>query len=224
MPDRRVHSLQQVFLRPGSVADPLRYRLRPLFEGGVHAALLVAVEQQGEVISHAQIGMTRGRTGQMDFDRSVDWGPEPPPEATDREVLRSNLQPGHTAPIEMRVMEEVQLNTAPALDLWFRSGGSPDDDPGDDPVLHAAMLGYVSDRGVLSTASKMLGEPPNMQSSTVNHNLWIHRPIDMRDWHLHRVTVQSMADGRALLDGAIHRPDGTLVASTRQEGAIRLRQ
>lgn len=219
MPDRRVHSLQQVFLRAGNVNDPLYYRVTPLFEGGVHASSIVAVEQTGEIISHGQVGFTRGRDGQADWDEPETEGLTPPPDAADRERLRSNLEPGQTAPIEMRVMEEVQHDPSPNLDLWFRSGG----DPGDDLLMHAALLGYVSDRGVLSTAAKMLGEPENMRSSTLNHNLWIHRPIDLRPWHLHRVAVRSLSDGRALLDGSIHGPDGHLIASTRQEGLLRLR-
>lgn len=218
-PERRIHSLQQMFLRAGNVIDPLMYRVTPLFEGGVHAASVVAVEQAGEIISHAQVGFTRGRDGQPDIDEVATDGLIPPDGAADREVLRSNLQPGQSAPIEMRVVESQQRDTTPALDIWCRAGG----DPGDDPLKHLGLLGYASDRGMLSTAGKMLGDPPNLQASTVNHSIWVHRPVDLRAWHVHRVLVRTMTDGRALLDGSMHGPDGSLVATTRQEGAVRLR-
>ena len=181
-PDRRVHAVQQVFLRAGNVVDPLHYQVASLFEGHVHATVLVAVEQAGEIISHAQVGFTRGRSGQADIDEPVAWGGEPPADAVDRERFRRATRDDHTPPIEMQVRETQQRDRSPDLDIWLRTGG----DPGDDALRHLALLGYASDRGMLSVAGKVLGEPDGLVMSTVNHNLWFHRPIDLRAWHLHR--------------------------------------
>ena len=219
-PERRIHAVQQVFLRAGNVVDPLTYRVTPQFEGRVHAMSTVSVEQAGEIISHAQVGFTRGRDGQPEFDQPIDHrAVEPPDGLADREALRGNLREGQSSPIEMRVARDQQLARTPELDLWLRAGG----DPGDDPLMHLGLLGFASDRGMLSSAAKLIGEPEGMQSSTINHSVWLHHPIDLRSWHLHRVRVRSLSDGRGLLDGAIHGPDGRLVASTRQEGVVRVR-
>ena len=164
-PERRIHSLQQVFLRAGNVVDPLYYRVDPLFEGGVHATSLVSVEQSGEVISHAHVGFTRGRDAQPGFDEPVESA-GPPDDAVDRDRLRGNLAEGQTSPIEMRVRPAQQNDAGPDLDTWIRTNG----DAGDDPLMHLALLGYASDRGMLSAANKMLHGEDDVVSATI---VWI---------------------------------------------------
>lgn len=218
-PDRRIHSIQQVFLRAGNVVDPLYYRVDPLFEGGVHATSLVSVEQSGEVISHAHVGFTRGRDDQPDFDEPVAAGSDPADDAVDRDRLRGNLADGQTSPIEMRVRPAQQNDRGPELDTWFRANG----DAGNDSSTHLALLGYASDRGMLSAANKMLHGEDDVVSATINHSIWVHRPFSLADWHLHRVRVASLSDGRGLIDGAIYGVGGRRVVSTRQEGVVRVR-
>lgn len=215
-PDRRIHSMQQAFLRAGNVVDPLYYRVTPLFEGRTHAMSIVAVEQSGEVISHAQIGYTSGRAGQPAWVPDVLPANEPPEGVVDRENMRGNAD--HDPPITMRVIEAQQQAQSPDLDIWFRASGNP----GDDPVAQRGLLGYSSDRGMLSTATKLVGAPENRTTATVNHSIWFHAPIDLASWHLHRVTVRQLGDGLVLLDGQMIGPGGTIVASTRQEGSIRV--
>ena len=215
-PDRRIHSMQQAFLRAGNVVDPLYYRVTPLFEGRTHAMSIVAVEQSGEVISHAQIGYTSGREGQPTWTPDSLPSNEPPEGVADRENMRGNVD--HDPPIAMRVVKKQQLAASPDLDIWFKAAG----DPGDDPVAQRGLLGYSSDRGMLSTATKLVGAPENRTTATVNHSIWFHAPIDLTSWHLHRVTVRQLGDGLGLLDGQMIGPGGTIVASTRQEGSIRV--
>ena len=63
LPDMRVHSLQQVFLRGGKPTGEIDYRCEVLFEGRTYASARVEVVQNGDVISHAQVGFTNGVDG-----------------------------------------------------------------------------------------------------------------------------------------------------------------
>jgi len=96
----------------------------------------------------------------------------------------------------------------------------------DDPMLHQALLAYASDHGLLLTATLPHGLRllrGDVQLASIDHAMWFHRPFRIDDWLLY-VTDSTTAQGaRALCRGAIYARDGTLVASTMQEGLIRRR-
>ena len=52
-----VHSVQQVFLRPGKPGVDLTYRVTPTFQGRTFASVNVQVSQDEQVISQAIIGL-----------------------------------------------------------------------------------------------------------------------------------------------------------------------
>jgi acyl-CoA thioesterase-2 len=52
--------------------------------------------------------------------------------------------------------------------------------------------------------------------------MWFHRPVRIKDWHLHVIDTPNAIDSRGLVRGSIYSRDGRLVASTAQEGLIRV--
>jgi acyl-CoA thioesterase-2 len=58
-------------------------------------------------------------------------------------------------------------------------------------------------------------------SSSLDHALWLHRPSDMRQWHLYDEHSPSADDARGLGLGTIWRHDGALIATVAQEGLMR---
>jgi acyl-CoA thioesterase-2 len=54
--------------------------------------------------------------------------------------------------------------------------------------------------------------------------MWFHRPLRVDDWLLYVMDSPSAQGARGLARGSIFTRDGTLVASTTQEGLIRLRK
>ena len=93
----------------------------------------------------------------------------------------------------------------------------------DAPLLHAAVLVYASDRGLLSTA----GRPHGLMwgvglGASLDHAVWLHHPVRFDDWMLYVTTSPVAFAGRGLVHGAIFRRDGTRVASVVQEGLIRV--
>ena len=107
----------------------------------------------------------------------------------------------------------------PQQPFWFRSRQSIEDDA----VLRACALTFVSDLGMLSTA-----RPPGHQNpgpggaASLDHALWLHRPLDPNEWHCYDATAVGHADARGQAFGAIHDLRGRLVASVAEESLWRI--
>jgi acyl-CoA thioesterase-2 len=92
--------------------------------------------------------------------------------------------------------------------------------------LHTALLAYASDWSLLTTALLPHGVTwltPGMQVASIDHVMWFHRPVRMDEWVLHVIDSPSAQGARGLVRGRIFTRDGRLVASTAQEGLMRLR-
>ncbi|HEY2330380.1 MAG TPA: acyl-CoA thioesterase domain-containing protein [Acidimicrobiales bacterium] len=93
---------------------------------------------------------------------------------------------------------------------------------GDDQMLHAAALAFVSDYLVIYTPFPTgSGRGEGMISRTLEHSLWFHRPIDANRWLLIDADALSVVDGHYVSRGTVHDEDGLLVASFVQEGFVR---
>ncbi|MET0629135.1 MAG: acyl-CoA thioesterase domain-containing protein [Acidimicrobiia bacterium] len=91
-----------------------------------------------------------------------------------------------------------------------------------DPALHAAALAFMSDYRVIhSPFEPGSGDGDGLQSFTLEHTLWFHRPFDANDWMLFECLPLSEASGRYVSRGTVHDEQGALLASLVQEGFIR---
>ena len=92
-------------------------------------------------------------------------------------------------------------------------------------MLHRSLLAYASDFHLIGTATLPHGISylhPNVQMASLDHALWFHRPFRADQWLLYSCDSPSAQGARGLARGSIYRQDGVLVASTAQEGLIRL--
>jgi acyl-CoA thioesterase-2 len=93
---------------------------------------------------------------------------------------------------------------------------------GDDPVLHACALTYVSDMAVVFSARAPADRTGfGGGGASLDHSVWFHRPFDIRQWLLFSVDAVSNFGARGLARGTFHTEAGTLVASIAQEGLLR---
>ena len=95
-----------------------------------------------------------------------------------------------------------------------------------DNLLHAALLTYQSDDALLSTSRlphRGLFKRSEMQSASLDHAMWFHRPFRFDEWLLYVMESPTTNGGRGLVRGQIYNQAGDLVASTMQEGVIRQR-
>lgn len=95
---------------------------------------------------------------------------------------------------------------------WFRLPR----DLGDDPHLHAALLGYATDwTGIGGRPLHLDGDTTGMIS--LDHAAWFHRPARADEWLLQDVQSLVNAGGRGTLRGIIRNLRGNVVASMAQE-------
>jgi acyl-CoA thioesterase-2 len=57
----------------------------------------------------------------------------------------------------------------------------------------------------------------------VTHAVHFHRPVTFTDWNLYKMTSPSAAGGLGYTTGSFFGADGSLVASTVQEGLAKMR-
>lgn len=215
IPDRQVHSVQQVFLRPGQASIPLRYCVHELFSGRTFASVRVEVWQEDDLISHAQIGLTAESDGESHADPIGDVIPRA--EMVNRARHRGNTR-WEDEPIEILVSAEQVASSEATLGAWLRASGSVPDEQ----LVHRALLAYASDRMMLGVSWKPHLATGERKSATLNHNLWFHRDVDFGQWIHHHQHSPTAGHGRGMIFGAFHQDDGTMVASAAQEGMLRL--
>ena len=96
----------------------------------------------------------------------------------------------------------------------------------DDPEIHRSLLAYISDYQLVSTSTLPHGihfERGLLQLASLDHAMWFHRPFRLDDWLLYTMDSPNACGARGLARGEFFARDGTLIASTAQEGLIRVR-
>jgi acyl-CoA thioesterase-2 len=58
--------------------------------------------------------------------------------------------------------------------------------------------------------------------ASLDHALWFHRPFRMDEWLLYSMESPNASGARGFARGQFFAQDGTLVASTTQEGLVRV--
>ena len=233
--DRHVHSLHCYFMLPGDPSVPIVYQVDRLRDGGSFTTRRVTAIQHGHAIFALQCSFQREEVGlehQMPMPLDV-----PPPEGlrTQFELIE---QLGHRIPEAVRKfwarerpLEIKPVNIEhytsreklpPHQNVWVRMTGTVPDDR----RLQAAILAYLSDMTLLETstfAHGRMGFDPQIQMASLDHAMWFHRPHKLDDWLLYTQDSPNTIGARGFSRGFLYGRDGRLIASTAQEGLIRLR-
>ena len=83
----------------------------------------------------------------------------------------------------------------------------------------------IRDRSLLDTCTNPHGinfMSPNLQSASLDHAMWFHRPFKADEWLLYSQDSPSASGARGFNRGSIFDTSGNLVASVAQEGLIRV--
>jgi acyl-CoA thioesterase II len=230
---RQVHSLHAYFLRRGDFNAPIVYQVDRSRDGGSFSSRRVVAIQHGAQIFHMSASFQGQENG---LEHQLPMPPVPPPDALPdlRELLEAQSLPlpdavrrfaGRNSPFEFRSVQPLQLAQPdpgePRLDVWFRAV----DEVGVDPRRHAELLAYVSDYHLVAAAllphRYTLGSPGIVVAS-IDHAMWFHRPLRVDDWLLYSIESPAAAGARGFARASIFTRGGVLVASTAQEGLMRV--
>jgi acyl-CoA thioesterase-2 len=228
---RVCHSLQSYFIRPGDPKQPVLFQVERSRDGKTFTTRRVIAIQKGEQIFNMACSFQVPEDG---FDHQRPMPDAPKPETVEEEYLRLRElfadvpeMAAHLRqlPIELRPVEPINLrHPEPASDehrLWMRART----DVGDNAVMNQALLAYSSDFALLGSGMRPHGASwfTGMQTASLDHILWFHRPTNFARWHLYVMDSPSASGARGFNRGSLYREDGVLVASTAQEGLIRKR-
>ena len=229
-------SLHALFLRPGDPKQPVIYQVQALRQGRSFQTLRVRASQKrgdcAEVTLTYQVPEA-GSSYQPELP--ADFTQLPAPEALapyPAQVAGTALDMAFPAwyrarrGLDMRFVDAPHFGKVPRIGQNIRYWLRLDDavvDPGF--ALHEAALAYASDEcladGLLVPFGKMLGDTP-LQVLSLDHVMWFHRPLDLREWHFvdQRPLVAAGARGTGMAQ--VWDRDGRLVATYAQEVLLRI--
>ncbi len=221
-----LHSMHAYFLRPGKHRVPIRYVVYRIRDGRSFKTRDVVAYQSGEAIFNLSCSFVTPEEGISHQEPApVVPGPEgmPPWEfiRPDHHEAREMIRRWEReSPVEIRAAEPngPPPGDTPRRRVWMRVRGEMPDEP----EIHAAMLAYASDRGLIATARMPHGiGRANWGSASLDHAIWFHRPPRFDDWLLYTSESPVAHAARALILGEMYTTDGTRIASVAQEGLIR---
>jgi acyl-CoA thioesterase-2 len=235
--ERVCHSLHCYFIRPGDPNIPIIFEVDRSRDGGTFTTRRVIAVQHGQQIFNLAASFQVEEAG---FEHQSEMPDAPPPESVEDDIAGQRRALAR-APAEMRAWldrpQPIEMRTVGGRmdgpepikrearqQVWFRAK----DPIGPDPHMHQVILAYASDMSLLGTGIRPHGvtwQTPGMQTASLDHAMWFHRPTDFNEWHLYHQESPSGSGGRGFNLGYIYRAsDGALVASCAQEGLMRQRK
>ncbi len=242
--ERSVHSLHGYFMRPGDSEAAIAYLVDPIRDGRSFTTRRVVAVQDGKAIFNlsASFQITEDGYDHQDAEMPEVVGPESL--LSDRALAQRYLErmPAKVVdtipaimrerfvaerPIEVRPIspnDPLKPKAGePIRRAWFRTNGELPDVAS----VHQYLLAYASDFQLLGTALDPHGASwmqPHMQVASLDHAMWFHRPFRFDDWLLYDMHSPTSSGARGLAQGRFFTRDGTLVATTMQEGLMRDRR
>lgn len=214
-PQYVVHSLHAFFIRLGNAAEPIRFEVDRIRNGRSFVTRRAVVRQAvGAILNLAASFHVPEQGAEVQVERIPEvarpdtladdsWSP-----LMRRRCLREDIAPGRVGGW-MRIAEDI----------------------GDDPVLNACALAFLSDD--LPTDAVIAAHPDRpppggterpFWNASLDHAIWFHRPLRAGEWHLHDFTCRGIVGTRGLSVGSIFDLTGRHVASVSQEVLIRPRR
>ena len=235
--DRVCHSLHCYFIRPGDPRIPILFEVDRSRDGGTFTTRRVIAVQNGKQIFNLAASFQVAEEG---FEHQAPMPDVPGPETYAAEADAQKAKMLENASEEMRRM----MNRPRPIEMLGRDNygfgrkpkpGEPKSDTwmravapiGDEARMHQVIWAYASDMNLLSTAMRPHGvawQTPGLQSASLDHAMWFHKPSNFNDWHLYTQDSPSASGGRGFVRGAIYDAKGELVASVAQEGLMRLKK
>jgi acyl-CoA thioesterase II len=229
---KKLHSMHAYFIHPGDNDQDIKYAVESIKDGRSFDTRRVVGSQSGKDIFILSASFQIQETG-IEHQAIMPNVARPESLTSFSELFaefagKFKIEPrGIFAPDSPFIFHPVEHydpfnpKIRPAINhTWFRTNGVLSDNPMD----HQITLAYASDFNLLITALFPHGLSfftTPMQIASLDHAMWFHRPVRVDEWLLYVVESSNANGGRAFCTGKIFGQDGTLVASSAQEGLIR---
>ena len=233
---RVVHSMHAYFLRRGDFTKPIVYSVDRSRDGGSFSARRVVAVQDGEQIFICSASFQKPEKG-LEYQATAPKVPPPEElEAADQAAAGGDRQAaGEAAALAARSSGRSNSARCRSTTRWRpwpasrcgRSGCARSTNYPTTTTLHHCLLAYISDYWLLDTSTMPHGSSflrGNLVMASIDHAIWFHRPARVDEWLLYSLDSPSSSGARGFARGSFYSRDGVLVASTAQEGLIRLVQ
>jgi len=231
--NRIAHSLHAYFLRRGDMNAPILYDVDRSRDGGSFSARRVVAIQHGRPILNLAVSFQIPEQGlQHQAEMPQVPGPDGLQDATEvsADVLENIPQKmrrylTEKRPFEFRPVRPVNFSQAevlpPIKHIWIKAV----DTLPDERSVHQYLLAYVSDYELLGTSTLPHGlafGSGHVQMASLDHALWFHRDVRVDQWLLYSMDSPNASGARGFSRGQFFTEDGVLVASSAQEGLVRV--
>jgi acyl-CoA thioesterase-2 len=215
------------------VRIPVLYEVDRSRDGGTFTTRRVIAIQNGKQIFNLAASFQVAEDG-MEHQSPMPSAPQPEDVQTewDRALADNSKLPAQMIehmkrrPVDVRWPDPQNMFKPvvkpPRKQVWMRSKAAI----GDSIKLQQAALAYASDMAFMETALRVHGltwQTPGLQSASLDHAMWFHRPADFHDWILFDQDCPSTSQGRGFIRGEMYSRDGRLVASVAQECLMRVK-
>lgn len=233
-PERIAHSMHGYFLLGGDPGHPIVYDVERVRDGSSFNTRQVKAIQHGRPIFVLSVSFHKQEHG-LAHQTTMPKVPAPEDlvnlagfaeQFADR--LPSNVVSfwKQERPFEMRPVDASRYVTRakaePRQAIWIKANGTL----GDDANLHRCLLAYACDFTLLETALIAHGKvlfDTDIQLASIDHAMWLHAPTRADQWLLYVQDSTFAGAARGYCRGSLYNREGVLVASTAQEGLMRLR-
>lgn len=229
--ERPCHSLHAYFLRPGDSTTPVLYSVERIRDGRSFTTRRIVAIQHGEAIFSMDVSFHLNEAG---LSHQMDMPDMPDPESLEDDMQVAKRLSGQRSlpgwstrerPFDLRSVypldQERPDNNMNPIWLRFRRPLTSD------TSLHQCLLAYASDMGLVGTSMlphRKSVDRQEVQMASLDHALWFHQSFKADDWILYIKETPAAAASRGYNRGVFYTRDGTLIASTQQEGLMRVRR
>lgn len=238
--DKPCHSFHGYFLRGGDIRYPVEYQVRRLRDGrSLSARQIVAVQHipsndgnTKEQVIFSMIASFSPMEGGLDYHETMPDYPQPDT-LRDEQDLKMDYLADVPVPFRERFLKPRHIQIRPVIARhpitpipmparqanWLKV--AIDNQP---IAIHQALLAFASDYYLVGTALMPHGlsyASPNLQIASIDHSMHFHRPFDVSEWLLYDMWSDTASHAKGLNHGQFWQ-NGTLVATTQQEGLMRV--
>jgi acyl-CoA thioesterase-2 len=220
-------------LRPGNPFETLVFEVERIRDGRSFSTRRIVAKQKNVAIFNMSVSFQVREDG-LEHQTPMPMVPGPDGLISELERARKieeklppkiRFKATCERPIEIRVVNPVNYlkpqKREPTNYLWMKTISPLPDDP----IIHQSLLTYASDFGLLGSSLNPHGisiMQPTLQAASIDHTIWFHREFRIDEWILYAIESPNASGAKGLCFGKFYRQDGALIASTTQEGLIRV--